>query len=94
MVLIVLSVYDRAAQAYGRPLFMPAVGVAVRSFTDEVNREDAQNDMFKHPEHFELFELGSFDDSSGRFTLHQDPRSVCAAVNVSTKPPVLKSVKA
>ncbi|UOF76685.1 DNA binding protein vP5 [Microviridae sp.] len=65
MIQIILSVKDTAAQAFGRPMFLPSSAVGVRSFRDEINRSDANNEMFKHPEDFELYELGSYDDSTG-----------------------------
>jgi len=73
MQLIVVSVFDNAAAAYGRPVFVAARGQAVRSFTDEIQRTDASNEMAKHPEDFELYELGVFDDSTGRFSAQSDP---------------------
>jgi len=73
MKLIVVSVLDVAAQAYGRPAFVPALGAAVRSFSDEVNRSSADNVMFNHPEDFQLFHLGEFDDSSGTFSMLSTP---------------------
>lgn len=63
----VVSVYDAASQVFGRPVFTPALGSAVRSFQDEVNRETADNTMFHHPQDFRLFHLGSFDDVVGSF---------------------------
>lgn len=65
MIQMILSVKDTAAQAFGRPMFLPSSAVGVRSFRDEVNRAAADNDMHKHPEDFELYELGSYDDSTG-----------------------------
>lgn len=65
MVQIILSVKDTAAQAFGRPMFLPSSAVGVRSFRDEVNRSAVDNEMFKHPEDFELYELGTYDDSTG-----------------------------
>lgn len=65
MMNVICSVRDRAADAYGRPLFVPSVGVAIRSFSDEVNREAADNQMFHHSIDFDLYQLGTFDDNSG-----------------------------
>lgn len=76
MKLQVVSVLDVAAQAYGRPAFVPALGAATRSFSDEINRRpgDGQsNVMFDHPEDFQLFHLGVFDDGSGRFEMLDMP---------------------
>lgn len=76
MIYAVLSVRDSALNAFGRPVFVAATGAGIRSFADEVNRVDAQNEMNKHPGDFELFELGTFDDSTGRFLLFETPKSV------------------
>ena len=65
MKMVIVSVYDVAAQAYGRPVFAVSVGAAMRSFTDEVNRRGEDNTMYQHAEDFLLFELGVFDDSNG-----------------------------
>lgn len=65
MIQVILSVKDTAAQAFGRPMFLPTAAVGIRSFRDEVNRLDSGNDMNKHPDDFELYELGFYDDSTG-----------------------------
>lgn len=63
----ICSVYDAKLQAYARPMFVPSKGVAIRSFQDEVQREDRENIMYQHPEDFSLHFLGTFDDSNGVF---------------------------
>jgi hypothetical protein len=78
MIQIIVSVKDSAAQAFGRPIFVPSTAVAVRSFRDEINRKDSTEDMAKHPEDFELYELGSFDDSNGVIVVIE-PRLVARA---------------
>jgi hypothetical protein len=78
MIQIIVSVKDSAAQAFGRPIFVPSTAVAVRSFRDEINRKDSTEDMAKHPEDFELYELGSFDDSNGAIVV-VEPRLVARA---------------
>lgn len=61
----VVAVMDRALLAFGRPVFVPAVGAAVRSFADECNSKESE--LGKHPEDYELFHLAVFDDVIGRF---------------------------
>ena len=63
----IVSIRDRAAVAFGRPTYTLSIGAAIRSFQDEVNRNDPQNVMFGHAEDFDLFHLGSFDDQEGKF---------------------------
>lgn len=67
MFLFVVSVKDRAADVFNRPFFVPHRNVAIRDFTDEVNRVAADNQLNKHPDDFDLYLLGEFDDNKGEF---------------------------
>jgi hypothetical protein len=82
MLMTVVSILDTAAGAYGRPAFVASQGVAVRQFQDEVNRADEQNQLYKHFDDFQLYELGSFDDNTGTFSLHESPKLICRAKDV------------
>jgi len=88
-ILVIVSIKDLAAQAFGRPAFVPSVGVAVRSFSDEVNRDHPDNQMFSHPSDFELYEVGQFDDATGVFSDNHSstsaPRLLTRAVDVKIK---------
>ncbi|WNK12796.1 MAG: nonstructural protein [Microvirus sp.] len=68
MIYSIVSVRDGASGAFGRPFFVHARGQAIRSFTDEINRSAADNEMNRHPEDFDLFFIGTFDDSNGGMT--------------------------
>jgi hypothetical protein len=74
MKLVLCSVKDRAADAYGRPMFVPSTGVAIRSFSDEINRQSDDNQLYHHPDDFDLYEFGEFDDNNGKFSLHDEPK--------------------
>jgi len=69
MNLFVVSVKDRAAAVFNRPFFVPHRNVAIRDFTDEVNRSAVDNQLNKHPDDFDLYLLGEFDDNSGEFIM-------------------------
>lgn len=69
MIVHVVSIRDSASEVFGRPAFVQSVGAAVRDFTDEVNRDAADNPLFKHPGDFSLWKLAVFDDNTGRFLL-------------------------
>ncbi len=85
MKLILASVKDRAAEAYARPMFVPSSGVAIRSFSDEINRSDTENQLYNHPDDFDLYEFGSFDDSTGLFDLHEQPKLLSLGKQVKLK---------
>ncbi len=74
MKLNICSVKDRAADAFARPMFVPSTGVAIRSFSDELNRSDADNQLYNHPDDFDLYEFGVFDDNTGLFDLYDQPK--------------------
>lgn len=77
-----VSIFDLGARVYSRPFFVQHSAQAVRSFSDEVNRPpapQAQNDLFSHPDDFELHELGTWDDGTGKFELHEPPKLLVSA---------------
>lgn len=82
---VVCSVFDYAMGTYGRPLFVVAKGQAVRSFTDEVNREHEANEMYRHPDDFWLFHVGSFDDQTGRLLPLSEPELLVKGSDVKVK---------
>jgi len=81
MILFVVSVKDRAADVFNRPFFVPHRNVAIRDFTDEVNRVAGDNQLNKHPDDFDLYLLGEFDDSKGSF-INNDPQVLVRAKDV------------
>lgn len=64
----IFAIRDRAADVFGQPMFMPSTGVAIRGFSDEVNRVADNNNLNKHPEDFDLYSLGEYDDETGEFS--------------------------
>jgi len=63
--LTVVSVYDVAVEAFGRPVVVTAKGAAIRSFLDECSNPESE--ISKHPTDYILYEVGSFDDGLGQF---------------------------
>jgi len=63
----VYAMYDHAIQAFGIPLFYQTDKAAIRAFTDEINRDSATNLLYLHPEDYELFAIGTFDDNTAKF---------------------------
>lgn len=69
MSLVVVSVFDSAVQAFGRPAYVHTPAEAVRSFRDEVNNPESY--VSKHPEDYELHQLAIFDERLGSFEVNQ-----------------------
>lgn len=83
MLLYVVSVYDLALGAFGRPVFVRSKGEALRSFQNEVNKAgttEGASAIAEHPQDFQLFYLGMFNDDDGRFTMPKVPEKLVDAV--------------
>lgn len=78
-ILIVCAVRDVKVGAFANPFHVPTRAFAVRSFIDEVNRPDEKNMLNKHPADFQLFQLGTFDEESGRYLQSELPELLISA---------------
>lgn len=74
------TVYDSKVEAYMKPFFLRNKGEALRSWIEICN--DPQSQMFKYPSDFTLFEIGEFDENTGKVTPHKTPTSVAMAIDV------------
>lgn len=74
MQLKVFGIYDSKAEAYLQPFLMKSKGEAIRALSNHVS--DPEHNFCKYAEDFTLFELGSWDDANGQFTLHNTPQSL------------------
>lgn len=85
MKLIAVAVRDRAMNAYMRPFFVPATGAAIRSFGDEINRAADDNPMHNHPDDYDLYELGTFDEETGLLQPTEMPKQLAIGKQLSLK---------
>jgi len=79
----ICAVHDRALDAFGQPFFVPAIGAAIRSFQDEIN--NAQGDMHKHPEDYDLYQLGVYEDTTGKIIPLDEPKQLAIGKQLLTK---------
>lgn len=84
MRLFVFAVVDRATGEYMAPMFFVAPGQAHRAFSDEVNRAASDNNLYQHPDDFDMYELGVFDTERGVFDTHL-PNLFVRAKNVAIR---------
>jgi hypothetical protein len=81
MISTICAVKDRATDAFGRPIFVPTAAAGIRTFQDEINRADPNNAFHSHPDDYDLFDLGTFDDNTGHFDLHDLPQLLMLGKN-------------
>lgn len=65
MLKFVFAVRDRASVSFLDPFLCVTKGQAERYFADAMN--DSQTPLNKHPEDYDLYELGTFDDGTGLY---------------------------
>lgn len=74
----IFSVFDSAVEAFMQPMFVRAKGEAVRLFTDACN--DNKTPLQAHPEHYSLWYIGEFEDSSGTLVPCKVPERVILGI--------------
>lgn len=67
MKVFMYAIRDRAADCFSNPVIFNAPGLAIRGFTDHCNRAEANNEIYAHPDDFDLYELGMYDTQTGMF---------------------------
>lgn len=60
------SVRDSAAVTFAAPFVAVSQGFAIRMFRDAIARNDVENMMAKHPQDFELYVIGEFEEENGK----------------------------
>lgn len=80
MTKFVFSVFDSKAAVFMQPFFCVNRAVAVRSF--KAAAQDPEHEFCKFAEDFTLFELGTFSEVDGLFSMHATPQSVVLAVSL------------
>lgn len=83
MISKIVVVRDRAIDSFGTPFFVQALGQAVRSFTDEVNRADSE--LGRHSEDYDLYEIGEFDSDTGAVNSMERPRMIAVGKDVKIR---------
>lgn len=66
----ILVLRDIKANYFLPPMFAPNVGVAIRQLTDAINSGEKAFDWQKHPEDFELYELGNWESETNDWELN------------------------
>lgn len=76
MKLLAFSVRDVKAEHFNRPMFVNAVGEAMRGFQMEC--QDPESMLHRFPDDFTLFKVGEFDQVTG-YLEACDPVALCSA---------------
>ncbi len=75
---VMCSIHDECSGVWSPPMCVVNQASAVRSVADAMRDV---NDFSRHPEHFNLYVVGTFDDDDGTVVGHA-PEHVIALVNL------------
>lgn len=78
----VFSIYDAKAKAFQTPFYMVELGQALRAFEDLC--KDTDTLVYRHPEDFQLYEIGSYDDSNAKHESYIPLELVSTATEMKT----------
>lgn len=65
MIYLLASIHDRSVDAFQPIACVRAKGEAIRHFQDAVNNDQQPGPLYKHPDDFDLYIIGTFDDTDG-----------------------------
>lgn len=72
----IMAVKDRALDAYNLPFTMVTIAQAVRSFTDEINSDVGRSAVAQHPDDYDLYVIGKYNEQDGSIEAIQPPELV------------------
>ena len=81
--MILVSVVDKKAEAFGPVFTSKNVAIATRDFSQAC--QDPQSNLNKFPEDYELILLGEFDETSGKIKPIEPHRIITTASNFVNK---------
>lgn len=70
----VFTIFDSKVGCYFPPFMMRSVGEAERAVGSHAN--DPLHNFYKYAEDFTLFEIGSWDERTGKYSLLDAPHSI------------------
>lgn len=77
---LLYSVRDIKAEAFGAPILVDNIGIAMRQWCDAVNNPELP--LIKHPEDYALYRIGEFDLEKGIIIAEDQPVHVASAEEV------------
>lgn len=64
----IFTVKDRAVDVFGTPFVQQSVQQAIRGFKDEANSDPDKSAIAKHPDDYDLYQIGEYDELDGTIT--------------------------
>lgn len=78
-------IYDSKAKFYDKPMFLKTKADALRGWQELAN--DEKTTIGKFPSDFTLFEMGEYDEVTGKITQHAAPQALGTAIEFKREAP-------
>lgn len=76
------TIYDSKTEVFNLPMHLLSTGEAIRTFTEWAN--DPKSQICKYPADFTLFEIGEYDNATGRFYESETKKNLGLAIEFQT----------
>lgn len=83
MMMKIVTIYDKKAEAYALPMFFQSLGQAERSFGDIIN--DKQQPIGQHPADYIMFAIGEWDELKGVISVFAVQINVAEGIHLLKK---------
>lgn len=80
MELKMFSIRDTKGDVFHRPFYKNTQAEALRDFATGVN--DPKSTMFLYPEDFDLYLVGTYDETNGRLTPSESPKHISKGIHL------------
>jgi hypothetical protein len=82
MTLILLALRDLKSGLWKPPMAVANIPAALRDLADMMGDANNKEDWARHPEDFELYNIGSYNTMNGAIAGNDDPAHLCTMVNL------------
>ena len=91
---LLISIYDKKAKFFDKPVITPNEATAIRMLETTLSDPQAAGmQMSKTPEDFALYRLGSYDDNTGFINPEESPTHITDLIHLTPKEADLHNIK-
>lgn len=76
MKLKIFAIYDSKSEVFDKPMYAKTTQEMIRDLSYVVNKPNEQNKLYLYPSDFTLFELGEYDDNTGKTECLSTPHAL------------------
>lgn len=82
---VIVGIKDLKANTFIEMGAVTNTGVAIRAFSEQINKNDPQNNFYKWPDDFNIYQLGVYDPRSGKLAGADIPVLLAAGISVKVR---------